>query len=289
MSEHKLTDAQSSQIKEIIRENLRALHDFCEEHNLTYYLSDGTLLGAIRHKGMIPWDDDADVCMPRKDYDRLLTLVNELPDPYILGHFSLDKNYIYPFIKFMNKNTEIIEMFGSIEYRAGVWVDIFPLDKTYKNIYLRKLHFKLTNIVRVLFELKIREYQNPDKKENKAKYKVKKVIKRMIYLTLKPLSNNLLFKIMDKLASHLQNKKSNIVGNLYTFIGINASHDKVFFKSRFLTEFDGHKLYAPIGYDKYLSNLYGDYMTPPPSSERQTHNIKIVTLSENRGCQNNFK
>lgn len=280
MSEHKLTDAQSRQLKEVIRENLKALHNFCEEQNLTYYLSDGTLLGAIRHKGMIPWDDDADVCMPRKDYDHLLTLVNELPDSYTLGHFSLDKNYIYPFIKFMNKNTEIIEFFGSAEYKAGVWVDIFPLDKTYKNMHLRKIHYKLVKTLRVLFELRVREYQDPISQSSIMKFKTKKAIKRFLFLSFRIIPKNILFKTMDVTARHLQNKDSSVVGNLYTGIGIKASHNKEWFEDRFLTEFDGLNLYAPFGYDKYLTNLYGDYMTPPPPKERQTHNVKIVSLDK---------
>src|SRR5690554_3302921 len=128
------TCGSQEELKQVIRENLQAIHEFCEEYGLTYYLSDGTLLGAIRHKGMIPWDDDADICMPREDYNKLLELSSKLPEPYKIGHYSLDSNYIYPFIKFMNSSTEVVEYFGKNTYKAGVWVDIFPLDGTYKNI-----------------------------------------------------------------------------------------------------------------------------------------------------------
>lgn len=280
MTQHTLTNSQSDAIKSVIRENLQVIHDFCEQHKLTYYLSDGTLLGAIRHKGMIPWDDDADICMPREDYNRLLSLAEALPKPYKLDHFNLNDKYIYPFIKLINTNTEIIEYYGDKNYKSGVWVDIFPLDGTYKNIYLRKTHYYLTKKCKLLFELRLRGYQAPTNKESALKYIFKKSVKPLVFLLLNFFTKKFIFKVMDKLASHVEYKKSSMVGNLYTFIGIRASHKKEWFYERFLTEFDGYNFYVPKGYDRYLTNLYGDYMKPPAEKDQQTHNIEIITFDK---------
>ena len=263
-------------LKNVIRNNLQVFHNFCEKHNLTYYLSDGTLLGAIRHQGMIPWDDDADVCMPRKDYNRLLELSGELPKPYKLGHFSLDPHYIYPFIKFMDSNTEIIEYFGEASYKAGVWVDIFPLDGTYKSIRVRKLHYALVRNLRFLFQLRVRSYRAPEDKTSTIKYWLKKIIKPLLYSIIKAIPKSLIFNQMDFIAKHVCTDKTSVVGNLYTSIGIKASHKKEWFEEKQLVDFDGYKFFSPKGYDGYLTNLYGDYMTPPPENERKQHNIQIL-------------
>ena len=255
------TCGSQEELKQVIRDNLQAFHNFCEKNNLTYYLSDGTLLGAIRHQGMIPWDDDADVCMPRKDYNRLLELSGELPKPYKLGHFTLDPYYIYPFIKFMDSNTEIIEYFGEGSYKAGVWVDIFPLDGTYKSIRVRKLHYALVR-----------------NKTSTIRYWLKKIIKPILYSIIRAIPKSFIFNQMDFIAKHVSYDRTNVVGNLYTMIGIKASHKKEWFEEKQLVDFDGYKFFSPKGYDGYLTNLYGDYMTPPPPKERQTHNIEIVSL-----------
>lgn len=273
-----LTEEESEALKGVIRENLQAIHEFCEEYGLTYYLSDGTLLGAIRHKGMIPWDDDADICMPRHDYERLLSLKDKLPEPYRLGHFSLDESYIYPFIKFMNSKTQIIEYFGDVSYKAGVWVDIFPLDGTYKNQTLRKIHYSIVYKLRLLFQLRVRSYSSPKDKRSIIKYWFRKLVKPLIFYSIRLIPKRLMFNIMEFSARHVCYSKADFVGNLYTIIGIKASHKKKWFEDKHLRDFDGYRFYAPDGYDKYLSNLYGDYMTPPPPKERQVHNIKILKL-----------
>ena len=265
-------------LKNVIRNNLQVFHNFCEKHNLTYYLSDGTLLGAIRHKGMIPWDDDADVCMPRKDYNKLLSLAQKIDLPYKLEHFKLNKDYIYPIFKFTDTRINIKAYYGDSYYQTGVWIDIFPLDGTYENLKLRKLHYNITKGLRFLFQLRTRNYSVPTDKTNKFKHFVKKNIKPIIFFIIKIIPKSFFFTLMDKCASHKNFDKTKIVGNLYTFISIKASHQKEWFAARELSEFDGYKFYIPFGYDGYLTNLYGDYMTPPTESERKKHNIEIVAI-----------
>lgn len=274
-----LTEEESKQIKNVIRKNLQIFHNFCEEHNLTYYLSDGTLLGAIRHKGMIPWDDDADICMPRKDYERLLTLVSEIPKKYKLGHFAFDKNYIYPFIKFIDNDTEIIEYFGRDGYyKSGVWVDVFPLDGTFENLTLRKIHYSVVNILKHFFLLSSRKYQPAEYNKSLFNYIFKSIVKPLMYGLTKIVPKTVFFELMDNCAKLVDFEKTEIVGNLYTMIGVKASHKKVWFDNKKLYDFDGYKFYGPVDYNNYLTNLYGDYMTPPPLKDRLEHNIEVVNL-----------
>ena len=109
---------------------LKTLEDFillCEEKNLRYYAAFGTVLGAVRHGGMIPWDDDIDVYMPREDYNRLLSMRNDLKNDYELVDLEND-GYYQDFAKFVNRKTTIIES-KEIPFVCGIYIDIFPLDQ----------------------------------------------------------------------------------------------------------------------------------------------------------------
>ena len=118
-----MTDLQAK-----LLEMLKWYHDFCVEHNLRYYALGGTLLGAVRHKGFIPWDDDIDVGMPRSDYNKFLALAKEIPSPYVLETpQSLAKDFVYAFSKIYNTQTTLIEK-GKKNIKRGIYLDIFPLD-----------------------------------------------------------------------------------------------------------------------------------------------------------------
>lgn len=266
-----------SELQKCIIETLSAFHDFCEENNLNYYMTGGTLLGAVRHKGIIPWDDDVDVCMPRPDYKRLIELAGKLPEGYSIGYFELDRGYVYPFAKLYNGKLLVKESFGCKSYTGGAWVDIFPLDATFSSSKLSALHFWLIKMLRSLFELKVRGYQAPRDKRKVIRYHFKKVIKIIAFSVLHFVPVKILFWVMESLAGIIGYDKSERVARLYSGYGKNATFDKEVYIEKVLLEFNGYKFYAPAGYHEYLTTLYGDYMTPPPPKERRVHNIQILT------------
>ncbi|WBL59221.1 LicD family protein [Stutzerimonas stutzeri] len=270
-----LTPDELDEYKNKLRHNLKLFHDFCESHGLTYYLSDGTLLGAIRHQGMIPWDDDIDVCMPRQDYAKLEFLSHLIPSSLMLTSITQTPDYIFPYLKISNVPQQYCEIVGGRTYVTGAWIDVFPLDGTYQNKTLRKLHYLLAKTIRSAFNIKTRG-------KNTILGKNTSTLKKMLFFPshtiLKAIPLRLLFKLMDGIAQHKSFDKAHVVGNLYTSIGIRASHDKKIFSEKVKCLFDGMQLYAPSGHHQYLKNLYGDYLTPPPASARQQHNIKIFNL-----------
>ena len=118
------------ELQETELEILKAFHRFCEEHHLRYYLSGGTLLGAIRHKGFIPWDDDIDLCMPRPDYMKLVEILKDgqLDQYRYLNTRYLDKDCPSSMIRVCDNRTELDFTEYRIPYQIGCWIDVFPLD-----------------------------------------------------------------------------------------------------------------------------------------------------------------
>ena len=119
-----------NELQQIDSDLLKEYIDFCEKHNLTYFLMAGTLLGAIRHKGFIPWDDDIDVAMPREDYDRFCELAaKEFTGDIFFQSYKTDKHFPYVFSKLRNTNTTFIEaVYKHVDMNHGVYIDIFPID-----------------------------------------------------------------------------------------------------------------------------------------------------------------
>lgn len=234
----------------------------CEQNNLRYYLSAGTLLGAIRHKGFIPWDDDIDVMMPREDYERYFELFPSINDqPHLSLTSYRDKTSIYPFFKLVDNRTVVYEQYVDKKYCTGVWVDIFPLDGT-PNDEPFKAHEKTHRLYDIITA-------DPSAGTSTAR----KIIKRV----LKPLfAHRDIYKEAAKLD---QTAASNpiIEGEPFGQVvwGYGPCEKMTYdFIDAIDVEFEGEVFKAPRIYDAYLSALFGDYMTPPPESERIPHNFQ---------------
>ncbi|MEG2626279.1 MAG: LicD family protein, partial [Christensenella sp.] len=135
------------EMKQIELELMSELDRVCRENNLSYVLAYGSCLGAVRHKGFIPWDDDMDVAMPRADYERLIDSFDQLKSKPHYELVSYRKNKaIYPFLKLIDTTTQVLENFADKRFSTGVWVDIFPLDKvdpSDSSLFRRNKHLAL--------------------------------------------------------------------------------------------------------------------------------------------------
>ncbi len=144
MTEEQLERSNNPQTKElqrVILGILKAIDKVCKEHGLRYYLIAGTMLGAVRHKGFVPWDDDADVALPRKDYDILLANANKwLPEEYELVSNQTDPHYPYAFARIQDKRTTYI-LRRHFDFIGGLPVDVFPLDGMVENTLRRRIHY----------------------------------------------------------------------------------------------------------------------------------------------------
>lgn len=270
-----LDDRQIQRIKEIEIDMLSEFIRICEKLHLRYYLIGGTLLGAIRHKGFIPWDDDIDIGMPREDYEIFIEKAAELlPDYLFLQNYKIDKYMIFPFAKIRNNNTTYVENRSKNSHmHQGVWIDIFPLDYYERN----KMRRMINNVQVTLINLRIAEEENLEIRSNcSILHKIiKHVCTKAIRLRYPKLQNAV--KRIDDIYSSCR-KGNIVVNNSGAYPGKEAIPLEWFGDGVFV-EFEKMKLRAPVQYDKYLSHIYGDYMTLPPiNKQKSVHDIEIIDL-----------
>ena len=261
-----MDDITLKKLHEVEIEILDEIVRICNENNLDYFLIGGTLLGAVRHKGFIPWDDDLDIAMPRQDYEKFLQLAKtELNSIYMIDNKNYNKDYYLNFTKIRKKNT-IFEQDFQINYNApkGNWVDIFPLDKWKKeNGILQNLKVRFIKMLRSIAHYKSGIILG----NNKVK------LKKIIGFLFKPIPTYYIMNIADNLM------KSNMKKNTKYFINISSQYDfkkQTILKEKFFPvkelEFEGNLYKVPGDYEYWLERIYGDYMKLPPVEDRITHN-----------------
>ena len=251
------------QQKEIQVEILKEVRNFCDEHNLTYFLGGGTLLGAIRHKGYIPWDDDIDIMMPRADYEKLLTEFNETcNNQYKLISYKNTEDYYYIFAKVVNTQTILVEDNYKKIKDLGIYIDIFPID------YLPDDENETKKIMKQYRKMhKITSMYSVDKLEEVTKSKSKLIMKKLILSVVnkKDRYKNLLQK-MDSLASSY--KDTNTVACVSGRYFEKEIMPSTYIAETIYADFEGEKYKIPAGYDAYLTKHYGNYMELPPEEKR---------------------
>ena len=241
---------------------------FCKKNNLRFYLSGGTLLGAVRHHGFIPWDDDIDVCMPRKDYEKLIHVYKNEDYQYYLRAPEL-RNFTAPFAKLVDTKTWIEAQYSIDDDNRHLWIDIFPVDGLPDSLKeVSKVYKKCNFYRRILLLLGARLGEG---KTTFHKY-IKYILKPVAFLYGK---KRCVAKI-EQIAKKYPYQNCQYVGAItWGLYGIGERMLKSEFEKQIVVEFEGHKFPAFSCWDSYLKGLYGDYMKIPPVEKRQTHDMKV--------------
>jgi len=248
---------------------LQKVDKFCEEHEIVYFLGCGTLLGAIRHNGFIPWDDDADLFMPRPDYDRFIALREkfslEFPDTAVKT--LNDENYPIPFTKVFDLNTSVI-IPDQKKVFNHIWVDIFPLDGAYTSEKINKLFFTKMHFYRFFMYW---AYQVPFQVGQTKFKKIVTYIKVHISELFAKIFNP--SNILDKTARKIPYEDSEFIGHTVCGDSIRNIIPKAGVYPILKKEFEGCFFNIPSNYDLYLKQVYGNYMELPPESKRINHSV----------------
>lgn len=243
-------------------EILSGIDKFCSENNIRYSLAFGSLLGAVRHKGYIPWDDDIDIMMLREDYDHFIAMYND-NESYIL---SFEKNplYILPFAKVVDKNSILIEE-STMKLPLGIYVDIFPVDNIPDNQEECDLFYKKKRLLNRIHDIKILSFSG-----KRAIWK--NIILAVGKLLTLPISATRVTKMICSLAVKFDKQ---VCSRVAVFVPTDNKQrwivDKTIFDKYKSISFEDKLYYSVEDTDSYLRATYGDYMKLPPEGERVTH------------------
>ncbi len=268
-------DLKALQDKEL--EILQAVHNVCEQLGIEYTIGHGTLIGAVRHKGFIPWDDDIDICMTREDYDVFIREgMKYLPENLVIQHWSIEQECPNLYAKVRDKNTTFLHKeHVDLNICQGVFIDVFPIEKIKSGKIATWIEHKKRCIFYDINECYDKAFLNIVKRP------ISKIIVYFIhYFIIKGLLRK---KKRYEFIAHeeMRRKKLHERGDDCTFISIydNIVGPYSMYKDRRLFDFEGYQFWGPKDYDYILSAEYGDYMKIPPKEKRIMHRPLFVDLS----------
>lgn len=245
----------------------------CDENNIKYFMIAGTLLGAVRHKGFIPWDDDLDIGMMREDYEKFINVCGDyLGSEVILQTWDIEEEYPLPFAKLRWKDTLYVERNSqNVNINKGIYIDIFIFDNVPENKFSR---LKQKYLSLYYFKLLLAKSGCTPWSE---KQKFKKLCYGMINIWTKLYSYDFLHRHMNSCMTKYNTIPSDKV------VAFGGEYDQETIEKRWLEDirdiqFEDITLSAPTLYEEYLSYFYGDYMTPPPENKRGNRHM-IVELN----------
>lgn len=263
-------------LREIQQEELNLLlqfHEFCKEKNLIYYLCGGTLLGAVRHKGFIPWDDDIDISMPRPDYERMIQMIRNKETDLQVRAFELG-NFEFPYAKLINPNLEV-KLEYSTSKASYLWLDIFPIDGLPDSLKETEALYKKVHYLLVLLKI-------AQAKPGTGKSFVKKIIKLFVQPLLNLYGEKRLANHLKSLAQDTPYTSAKWVGGVtWGLNGIGERVPKNEFEKTVFLEFEGLQLPTFSCWEMYLKGMYGDYMKLPPEEKRLTHEMAVHRVEKN--------
>lgn len=255
------------EVKGELVEMLKWFNNFCTQHEIIYSAIGGTLLGAIRHKGFIPWDDDIDVSVTREMYDKIRSLRNEIRKS---GKYDVvcveDGTSDFPFIKLLNKKIAVRQV--NIKTNSDfLWIDIFPYDYAPKDKSVRERTFKKCHRTRLMLE------SSQIVKDRKMKKDKKTIIKLVLSPVFKMVGSE---KLAHKLSCRAQKFRETDRDYVCAFVWGYGSHECILTKDFLNTlsvPFEDSEICIMSCYEEFLTKVFGNYMELPPVEKRASHSI----------------
>lgn len=265
-----------SEMQSMMLDMIKWFHSFCQKNNIKYYVVGGTMLGAVRHHGFIPWDDDIDVGIPRKDYERLINdkkLLLEREQRYTIESYK-DKNedFEYMYAKVYDTHTTLVEN-GRHPIKRGIFIDIFPLDGIGTSIEDALSNYSPIQKRINLLMARICEFRKGRKPLKNVAIILSRAIPSFIMNNKK-----MIYKINELCASR-EFDSSVFVGNLLGNWGKKEIMPRDFFGDPTLYKFEDTEVYGPELFDEYLTNVYKDWRKLPPiEKQKSQHDFLLLDL-----------
>lgn len=257
MTQQECRNVQMDILDEIVR--------VCKENEIQCYLAFGSLLGAVRHKGYIPWDDDIDVCIVREDYEKFIKIMKSgksgAQDYYTLID-NTTEGYFYPIAKMIDNRTFVNMERHTMKH--GMWVDIFPLDGVTASPFMSKIHMTLCAFMRVIALAMDANFTH-------SKFGFTYLYKRFFKTLSAIVGQKRICRIHEKIFKYYKVADCKYIANLFTNNGTRSMMDKERLLKVAEYSFENRLYESYADYDYYLTRMYGDYMIIPPESKRITH------------------
>lgn len=249
-------------------EMLKYIDTVCREHKITYFLSGGSAIGALRHHGFIPWDDDADIMMPRQDYMKFLDLTKNLSGKYKTGSLFGNYDWTFPFARIWDIATRV-EYDNLAEASTGIFIDIYPMDGLPDSKFRTKVHYFHNKVCYIFLNAAIR------KRFKDGEHFV--LLKRFIALISKKIGAKKICMHLDRAAAKREFESSKYVGcAVLAHYMEKERFPREDFISMDYVDFEDTQLPIANGCNDYLTRLYGDYMTPPTERGMQSeHHMRM--------------
>lgn len=266
-------------MKAIELDMLKDISNFCDNNGIRYYLCGGTLLGAVRHKGFIPWDDDMDIAMPRPDYEKFLKIFNTQSHRYKVNGIENNNSWHSPAARVEDQCTILYEKTLKKKYRERhVFVDVFPLDGIPDDPIEEKRFMNKQNMLGIIanasaFRFHPSRHYSDSKKSNASLHNfVRTILKYLAIMLFSGFNTQKIIKLANQNSEQYKYGMTKNVG--ITVIVWNRHFEQSSaesFAERMRFKFEDGEFWGPKGYDEYLTKTYGDYMTPPPDKNRVSH------------------
>ena len=268
-------------IRKVQEAHLLLLKEFisiCEKYQLRYYFVGGSLIGVLRHKGFIPWDDDIDVGMPRRDYEKFVSLQNTFQSGFLLKNHKNNPDWQFNFSQFIDNESEIIVKLNELPQKTSLWIDVYPLDGLPSSQIMRWLHFKRILLYRYLIQIPNLRTQVDTHKVGRPWYE-KIAIKVLHYIPLNWAINvDALLDLMEMSLKKYSFDTSPWAGNLVGKYREKEIMRKEWWGAPVKLPFETIEVNCPAEWDLIETKIYGDYMKWPAEKDRVSHDIEIIKL-----------